>query len=50
MGKTISVSSAKKPYLAPVLVELGSLHGLTLQVKVGPLCDLSCYHETSVSR
>lgn len=39
----------KKLYQAPALVELGSLHGLTLEVKLGPLCDVSCYHETSVS-
>lgn len=42
--------TVKKSYEAPTIVELGSLHGLTLQVKQGPFCDVSCFHSTSVSR
>ena len=41
--------TAKKAYEAPRLTELGSLHGATLQGKHGPQCDVSCFHNTSVS-
>lgn len=41
--------AAKKPYEAPKLVELGSLHELTLQVKGGALCDVNCFHHGSMS-
>jgi len=40
---------ARAPYEAPVVVELGSLHELTLQVKDGPTCDTSCFHTASIS-
>ena len=49
MEATQSMSSVKKPYEAPVVVELGSLHGLTQVVKVGPNCDITCFHNTSAS-
>jgi hypothetical protein len=38
----------KKPYEPPKVVALGTLHELTQ--KTGPLCDVSCYHATSVSQ
>jgi len=40
---------ARVPYEAPVVVELGSLHELTLQVKGGQLCDVGCFHVGSLS-
>lgn len=40
---------AKKQYTAPALVTLGSLHQLTLQVKSGARCDVSCFHHGSMS-
>jgi hypothetical protein len=46
---TVKMTTVKKPYEAPKLVELGSLHALTLQVKVGPSCDITCFHNTSSS-
>ncbi len=39
----------KKLYVAPKVVELGSLHALTLEAKVGPNCDVTCFHVTSAS-
>jgi len=47
--ETPKSQGTSKAYEAPALVELGSLHGLTLQVKQGPVCDLTCLH-SSVSR
>lgn len=44
----METKDTRKPYEAPVLVQLGSLHGLTLQTKEGPLCDVSCFHSSSV--
>ena len=44
-----SMRTPKKPYEAPKLVELGSLHEVTLQTKVGPNCDINCFHNTSAS-
>jgi hypothetical protein len=44
-----SMNSVKKPYEAPVIVELGSLHGLTLNAKIGGVCDINCFHSTSAS-
>lgn len=49
MGKIVSTDVVKQTYEAPRIVELGSLHGLTLQVKVGPNCDVNCFHSTSAS-
>jgi len=49
MDKT-QQQAVKKVYESPTLVELGSLHGLTLQVKQGPNCDVACFHIGSVSR
>jgi len=43
-----TLNSVKKAYEPPVIVELGSLHGLT-QVKAGPICDITCFHNTSAS-
>ncbi len=40
---------ALKAYEAPVLIELGSLHELTLELKTGRLCDLTCLHHGSMS-
>ena len=47
MKVTQSTKSEKKVYETPVVVELGSLHGLTQIVKVGPNCDVTCFHNTS---
>lgn len=44
-GKT--VKKGKKPYQAPAVVTLGSLHQLTLDMKVGHACDVTCYHHGS---
>ena len=40
---------ALKAYEAPAIVELGSLHELTLELKMGRLCDLTCLHHGSIS-
>ena len=45
---TRPMNSVKKAYEAPVIVALGSLHGLT-QLKAGPICDINCFHNTSAS-
>jgi hypothetical protein len=37
----------KKEYKAPTVTVLGSLHQLTLDMKVGHVCDLTCYHHGS---
>jgi hypothetical protein len=47
-GRIVKEKDTRKAYVAPVLVELGSLHGLTLQTKEGPVCDITCFHSTSV--
>jgi hypothetical protein len=44
-GKATTESG--KPYQAPAIVVLGSLHQLTLDTKVGHVCDLTCYHQGS---
>jgi len=41
--------AVKRSYEAPTIAELGSLHALTLQVKAGPICDITCFHNTSAS-
>jgi hypothetical protein len=43
------MTSAKKPYESPKIVQLGTLHQLTLREKIGPNCDVSCFHNTSSS-
>jgi len=44
------LATAKKPYESPKLVELGTLHGVTLQTtKTGANCDLTCFHHGSMS-
>ena len=43
------MTTGKKPYVVPKLVELGSLHALTLQLKNGSRCDVTCYHHGSMS-
>lgn len=49
-GEAIAAeTSSKKAYVAPKLTELGSLHGSTMHAKVGPRCDISCFHNASVS-
>lgn len=40
-------TTTKQPYEAPVIVVLGSLHQLTLELKTGQRCDVSCYHHGS---
>ena len=47
--KQTSRKDALKAYEAPVVIELGSLHELTLELKTGRLCDLTCLHHGSVS-
>ena len=37
----------KREYHAPAVVVLGSLHQLTLHLKTGHVCDLTCYHHGS---
>jgi len=38
----------RKPYEKPRLVELGSLHEVTLEShKVGAHCDVTCFHHGS---
>ena len=37
----------KQPYKAPAIAVLGSLHQLTLDGKVGHLCDVTCFHHGS---
>ena len=36
-----------QPYEAPAVVVLGSLHQLTLHMKAGHQCDVTCYHHGS---
>lgn len=43
------MTSTKKPYQSPKLVELGTLHGVTLDTKTGANCDLTCFHHGSLS-
>lgn len=43
------MQAPKKTYTAPALVELGSLHGLTLDSKTGNQCDVNCFHHGSLS-
>ena len=43
------MSTPKKPYEAPKVVELGTLHELTLQTKSGGHCDVTCFHHGSMS-
>lgn len=38
---------ARKPYEAPTVAVLGSLHALTLHTKLGNHCDVSCFHHGS---
>lgn len=44
------MKSLKKTYTAPAVVELGTLHGLTLDSKTGSNCDVTCFHHGSLSR
>ena len=37
----------KRPYKAPAVSVLGSLHQLTLHTKTGAHCDITCYHHGS---
>jgi hypothetical protein len=43
------MATKKKPYEAPKVVVLGSLHELTQQTKTGPHCDVSCFHHGSMT-
>ena len=43
------MTTVKKPYEAPKLVELGSLYELTLHVKSGLHCDVNCFHHGSMT-
>lgn len=45
----MSNSAPKKPYEAPKIVVLGSLHEFTLTSKTGELCDVTCFHHGSMS-
>lgn len=48
-GGLVKEKDARKAYEAPALVELGSLHELTLQPKSGPICDTAaCFHQSSI--
>ncbi len=49
MNAAQPMKSGKKAYETPVIVELGSLHGLTQVPKAGPNCDINCFHNTSAS-
>ena len=44
--KTVN-GKGRRPYEAPAVRVLGSLHELTLNVKTGALCDVTCYHHGS---
>jgi hypothetical protein len=37
----------RKEYEAPTVVVLGSLHQLTLALKNGKRCDVTCFHHGS---
>jgi hypothetical protein len=37
----------QRPYEAPTIVVLGSLHQLTLEIKTGKRCDVTCFHHGS---
>ena len=40
-------NSVLKPYEAPAVTVLGTLHALTLATKIGRRCDLTCFHHGS---
>jgi hypothetical protein len=39
--------SGRREYEAPSVRVLGSLHELTLTVKYGKVCDITCFHQAS---
>ena len=40
-------NDVRKPYEAPAVTVLGTLHALTLDLKIGRRCDVTCFHHGS---